>query len=577
MNLNKETVFVITGAAGSITSAITADLAEASSGIFYLLDLAAEPDPNNSDLVRFKDDKENLKRDIFQRLKESGQKATPALVEKELAGIERQHAALNAIKAIEHFGGKVYYHSVNLLDSQAVAEIIKDIQKIHGRIDVLMHAGGLEISRNLPDKSPQEYDLVFDVKSTGWFNLLSAIGDMPLGAAIVFSSIAGRFGNAGQTDYSAANDLLCKSISSFRTTRPETRGIAFDWTAWGGIGMAVRGSIPTIMKQAGIEMLPPEAGIAMIRRELTSGNNRGEFVVAKSLGIMMKEFDAEGGIVIDKIIKPSLKNAVMLGDLKEMGLYSGLTIEKMLDPKEQPFLFDHQINNTPVLPGVMGIETMTEAAKVLFPEWFVTKADHVNFMSPFKFYKNEPRAVTVNVQYTSNGPAIIAHCRLSGTRKLVGQAEAQTTVHFSARIFLEKNMPKAVKVKAPAKAGKKKLAAEDIYKLYFHGPAYQVIEQCWRSNKELAGQLNIKLPPNHIPEKGETIAMPRLIELCFQTAGILEMGGQGRMGLPFKIDELQLVKRIDEKKKLLALVTENENGCFDAKIVDTTGNVYQRQ
>ena len=43
-------MFVITGAAGSIVSAITADLAAASGGTFYLLDLVPEPDPDNPDL-----------------------------------------------------------------------------------------------------------------------------------------------------------------------------------------------------------------------------------------------------------------------------------------------------------------------------------------------------------------------------------------------------------------------------------------------------------------------------------------------------------------------------------------------
>ena len=42
MVLDKNSVFVITGAAGSIVSAITADLAAASGGTFYLLDLGAE-------------------------------------------------------------------------------------------------------------------------------------------------------------------------------------------------------------------------------------------------------------------------------------------------------------------------------------------------------------------------------------------------------------------------------------------------------------------------------------------------------------------------------------------------------
>src|SRR4029450_676187 len=95
----------------------------------------------------------------------------------------------------------------------------------------------------------------------------------------------GRFGNVGQTDYSAANDLLCKLASTMRTSRPATRAIVIDWTAWAGIGMAARGSIPTVMAAAGIEMLPPEVGVPTVRRELTAGATRGEIVMAGGLGM----------------------------------------------------------------------------------------------------------------------------------------------------------------------------------------------------------------------------------------------------------------------------------------------------
>jgi acyl carrier protein len=54
LKFDKDTVFVITGAAGSIVSAITSDLASASGGIFYLLDLAPEPSPDDPDLRRFR-------------------------------------------------------------------------------------------------------------------------------------------------------------------------------------------------------------------------------------------------------------------------------------------------------------------------------------------------------------------------------------------------------------------------------------------------------------------------------------------------------------------------------------------
>ena len=285
LTLDSNTVFLVTGAAGSIVSAITADLATASGGTFYLLDLVPEPDPANPDLKRFVTDKDGLKRDLFARIQARGERATPALVEKELAALERAQAARNAIDAVQAAGGTAHYFSVNLTDADAVAKIIEQVRERSGRIDVLLHAAGTERSHFLPDKEAREFDLVFDVKSDGWFNLLHAIGDMPLGATVAFSSIAGRFGNAGQTDYSAANDLLCKITSSFRTTRPDTRGIVIDWTAWGGIGMATRGSIPKMMELAGIDMLPPEAGIPLIRRELTTGGTRGEIVVGQRLGV----------------------------------------------------------------------------------------------------------------------------------------------------------------------------------------------------------------------------------------------------------------------------------------------------
>ena len=89
LDMGPETVFVITGAAGSITSAITANLAEASGGTFHLLDLTPEPDPADPDLALYASDREALKKQIFERIKDSGERATPAMVEKELAGLER--------------------------------------------------------------------------------------------------------------------------------------------------------------------------------------------------------------------------------------------------------------------------------------------------------------------------------------------------------------------------------------------------------------------------------------------------------------------------------------------------------
>ncbi len=479
MTLEKDSVFVVTGAAGGIVSAITGDLAAASGGTFYLLDLVPEPDPNNPDLAKFVSDKDGLKRDFIARIQARGERATPAMIERELAALERAQAAWKAIDKVRAAGGTAHYFSVNLNDAEGVAKVINQVRERSGRIDVLLHAAGMERSHFLPDKDPREFDLVFDVKSNGWFNLLHAIGDMPLGATVSFSSIAGRFGNAGQADYSAANDLLCKITSSFRATRPATRGIAIDWTAWGGIGMATRGSIPKMMELAGIDMLPPEAGVPLIRRELTAGGTRGEIVVAQRLGILLKEIDATGGLDMAAVEASSdnrlATQGLMIGKIASMGIYSGLTIETTLDPKIQPFLHDHQIDGTPVLPGVMGIESFAEAALSLLPSWNIEAIEGVQFLAPFKFYRNKPRAVTVEaISYQLDG-AVVADCRLIGYRTIKKQAEPEVTTHFTGRVRLTKQQPELGTVPVPGKPAGRIVEAADIYHVYFHGPAYQVL------------------------------------------------------------------------------------------------------
>ncbi len=581
MVLDKNTVFLVTGAAGSIVSAITADLAAASGGTFYLLDLVPQPDPDNPDLKRFVSDKENLKRDLFARIQARGERATPALVEKELASLERARAAQTAIDAVRAAGGTPYYFSVNLADAGAVAKVIDQVRQGHGRIDVLLHAAGIERSHFLPDKDPREFDMVFDVKADGFFNLLQAIGEMPLGATVAFSSIAGRFGNAGQTDYSSANDLLCKITSSFRTTRPATRGIVIDWTAWGGIGMATRGSIPKMMELAGIDMLPPEAGIPLIRRELTAGATRGEIVIGQRLGILLNEFDATGGLdasAAEAASKSSPRIGPMAGKVVSVSVSDGYTVEAVLDPHDQPFLHDHQIDGTPVLPGVMGIEAFAEAALCLLPEWHVEAVEDVNFLAPFKFYRGEPREVQIETRIHPHGDYLLADCRLIGHRSLPNQAKPQMTTHFTARVRLAKQPAQIPTTHPLGTLEGHVVESAEIYRIYFHGPAYQVVEKAWWNGKRLIGLLAKNLPPNHHPSELATVIAPRMIELCFQTAGVWELGVQSRMGLPLHVQQISLYRAPTlTDGRLYAVVTPDEvHGTFDAEVLDTKGNCYLR-
>jgi len=563
-------VFVVTGAAGSIVSAIVADLAAASKGIFWLLDLTPEPNPDDADLQRLESDRDGLKRDLFDRLKRSAERVTPAMVEQEITRLERSRAALAAIRAVEARGGHARYRAVDLRDVDRVAQVMSEVIQESGRVDVLLHAAGLEVSRPLPKKEPREFDLVFDVKVDGWFNLLRGLGDAPLGAAVVFSSIAGRFGNAGQTDYSAANDMLCKAMSALRRTRPDTRGIAIDWTAWADIGMATRGSIPAIMKQAGIDMLAPEAGIPVVRRELTAGTH-GEVLIADGLGIMLDETQAR-----DVMLGGSESSAagLMVGTVESFGPCGGLVVQTRLDPEVQPFLRDHQIDGTAVLPGVMGLEAMSEAALVGFPNRFVGALERVEFLQPFKFYRGEARTVTVKVQYAPDGEDILANCRLEGSRQLHGRAEPEVTTHFTGTVRLTAKPPDEARSRSVPPVSEAVVGSDAIYHVYFHGPSYRVVGDAWRAKDVLAGRLAPGLPAGHEPAGGSTIVAPRLVELAFQTAGLAEIAQSERMGLPSRIERLEFRRAANgEPDGSTALVEETGDGTFDVDVTDKTGRV----
>lgn len=345
--------------------------------------------------------------------------------------------------------------------------------------------------------------------------------------------------------------------------------------------MATRGSIPRMMELAGIDMLPPEAGIPLIRRELTAGGTRGEIVIGHRLGALLNEWDATGGLdtsaVETSLEKRSSGRGPMLGRVVAVGIH-GLTIETTLDPTAQPFLHDHQIADTAVLPGVMGIEAFAEAAACLIPDWAVESVEEVNFLAPFKFYRNEARTLSVEAMVHSHEGAVVADCRLIGRRNVPNQTEPQATTHFTARVRMTKQPP-ATETSLPLGTPAGCIVdAADIYRLYFHGPAYQVVERAWWDGNRIVGLMKESLPVNHYPPEQRVLMAPRLIELCFQAAGLWEMGVQGRMGLPRHIERVSLLRAPELANGCLyAVVTPHpDRGDFDAEVVDTEGNRYLR-
>ena len=317
-------------------------------------------------------------------------------------------------------------------------------------------------------------------------------------------------------------------------------------------------------------MLPPEAGLPVVRRELTAAGRGTEVVVAGALGILEDERHATGGI------EPQALDGPIAGRLERVSRANGIVVTTTLDPTAAGFLDDHRIDGTPVLPGVMGIEAFAEAAMVLLPGWQVIAIEDVDLLAPFKFYRDEPRTVETRVIVRDVGDVgdgtLVAECRLVGTRALPGQGDVET-VHFTGRVRLAREAtppPAAAAAEAPERTP---VGREAVYRIYFHGPAYRVLDRAYRVNGHVMGCFADALPPDL--DHGSTQLAPRLIELCFQTAGVYELGTTGRLALPTHVDRVTRYAGAEEPGRLTAVVTPRKGGT-DADVVDEHGRLRLR-
>ena len=143
-------------------------------------------------------------------MKRQGVPITPVKVEKELAALQSEAEVFRNILNLRSLGSEVIYRAVDIRDRDAVGEAVSHVAETCRRVDVVVHGAGIDVSRALRSKTLEQMQNVVSVKIQGMRNILEALDQMvmPPRRVVGFGSVAGRFGNMAQVDYSAANDGL---------------------------------------------------------------------------------------------------------------------------------------------------------------------------------------------------------------------------------------------------------------------------------------------------------------------------------------------------------------------------------
>ena len=545
-----------------------------------------------------------LKKQIWEDLKaDPTKKATPVMLERAFGRVKDSITLYNNLQKLRNLGSEVEYYHCDVMNSSMMKEVCTKIKAKNGRVDGLIHFAGLERSKLIYDKDPAEYYRIFDVKATSFATFLANNIVRDDGFFAFASSIAGKYGNLGQSDYASANDYLAKSALSL--SNQGYRAISIAMSAYKNVGMGVRAGVETFLRSNGVDFVDPEDGMQIFLDEIVYGRVP-EIVLTGSLGRLdwdhQLKFDwdeigaeengsddsANGGntpaapAAAPKTEAPaavdSAKATHFLGEVKSLQKGAEIHLEKEFNLNSDPYLADHAIEGTPYVPGVMGIETFMETATALTGEVPQGLKD-VHFYLPIKLLRNRPQAVRVIGKAAGNEASMEIESDFINSK---GVKMGNTRRHFTAHT-LGSFVSTWDSVKAEAMTGLNapmSVSKEEIYKKYFHGPSFQVLAGIVRVDKHASLAVYHTTPRPQWNDGPRTLlANPMLIEAAFQCCGFQDMSIEHKMTLPDGIAEVAVLnKQVPPAQLYLYGVnrgnTADGKTLHDAYVFDAQGNVW---
>jgi NAD(P)-dependent dehydrogenase (short-subunit alcohol dehydrogenase family) len=219
-----------------------------------------------------------LKQAIIATESREGKKPDPRRIEQTYQQLLKEREIRANLSAIRAAGAGVEYVSVDVRDATAVKQLIDSILGKYHRLDGVIHGAGVIEDKLIADKTVESFDRVFGTKVDSTFHLAHALPDDSLKFVALFSSIASRFGNRGQSDYAAANELLTKfAVQWDRNSKARVFSVA--WGPWDEVGMVAE--LAPYLTARGISLIPPELGAAMFVDELVLGKKgESEIIIA---------------------------------------------------------------------------------------------------------------------------------------------------------------------------------------------------------------------------------------------------------------------------------------------------------
>ena len=551
--LSKEAVLLVSGGAKGVTATCVKELAQTFQCKFILLGRSSNdfvlPDYAKEDI-----DDSTLKRRIMEQMKAQGEAPALPKVRSMFNQIRSAQEIQQTLAAIRSAGAEVAYIQGDVTNPASFREDLKQVTDRFGAVSGIIHGAGRLADKYIQDKTETDFDNVLSVKLEGLLSLLKVVNIGELKHLFLFSSVAGFYGNVGQTDYALANEILNTAAQLFKTNHPETHVSAINWGAWDG-GM-VSAALKKQFEAAGVSLVNSEGGAAMCVNEFNEAYfNEAQVIIGGTL--------------------PS-GNSYLSEDLKSY------VVGRKLKLKENPFLQHHVIQGNAVLPVVNAGGWMAQTCEKLFPDFQVFKVEDMQLFKGIVFSDEKEKDCLVELKEVNKSPDQL---RFEVTVSSRQAGKKLPTYHYKAKVSLvnKKKIPTAASFNPEMNSGYPATGGEDFYRdgSLFHGTYFQGIGQIldWDENQVI---MSCKAPM--VPKEAQGQFPVRSVNTFFsdiQYQGMVlwvQKYHQGAKSLPLSTDSVTLYQAIPFDRELFVHIKIVESTAYklvaDCTTYDTDGKIY---
>jgi acyl transferase domain-containing protein/NAD(P)H-dependent flavin oxidoreductase YrpB (nitropropane dioxygenase family)/NADP-dependent 3-hydroxy acid dehydrogenase YdfG/acyl carrier protein len=487
-------------------------------------------------------------------------------------------AAREIVDNIEDFknsGAEVEYYSVDVTDEKAMQEMFESLYKKYGKIDGIVHGAGIIEDKFLADIESDSWSRVVNTKVIGMLLLQKYVDESKLKFFTVFSSVAGRYGNTGQSNYATANELMNRICSQLQKVwNNDVKVSALCWGPWGktkfGAGMVTAATEAKFSKH-GVHLVTADLGRKLFRYQVVNSkvSDDPEIVCGEA---PWEESEERKG----KIKQISQAASDLLGDEKIEEIDSGEFLLSLTLNKNQPYLQDHVINENAVLPMAVAIEIMAEAAAKAFGEgWQVSEISDAQLFKGV-FVDSEQYPLAVKMVMTSHG--MDGHSVVKA--KIVAAGE-KPLPHYGATIILSPVIEEATE-EAPEIIwhDSREFSTGEAYNDWlFHGDTFQVIDSIDEFSEQGAKCIISSTSQKNllgIESKKNWLFDPAVIDAAAQMSVLWMAACRNLFALPVKFERIvRFSDSLPEKLTMKYVITDEnpESITVDTYFEDENGNL----